>query len=395
MTNFCAVDVTVNELSNAFGNDIEKENFLYSVTETDDPSTSVQMEISYNTETTEDSADNEDKKIDIKKGTISCEKNRKSSVYNKRGRKLGYRSENTKDDGAVCEVCGAKAGKHSYYGGYVCQSCRAFFRRCVQTQAYHSLECTGGTDSKSPLHLSCDINKSSRKNCRACRWERCIKAGMKISYVQFDTKINGSHFSFSENLTQILHELSKLSESLLDNMCLTLPLESTDIKKVDTLSLGHSLQIMSVVPSLKMFNKKYQTCLISESSHFVAVYRKVMYMHRLGEDIYKLLYPPGWCIIPTMEKQHHQLCSKVKETFHLDGVGRLLTQLIVMFQTEPSAGKMEDVEKMQICWVTTSLIYCRKYFERSGLCRSELGKMIMTIEYLRQLYQMDQLYVII
>ena len=33
------------------------------------------------------------------------------------------------DDGAVCEVCGAKAGRHSYYGGYVCQSCRAFFRR--------------------------------------------------------------------------------------------------------------------------------------------------------------------------------------------------------------------------------------------------------------------------
>ena len=33
-----------------------------------------------------------------------------------------------------------------------------------------------------------------------------ILLGMKISYVQFDTKINGSHFSFSENLTQILHE---------------------------------------------------------------------------------------------------------------------------------------------------------------------------------------------
>ena len=47
------------------------------------------------------------------------------------------------------------------------------------------------------------------------------------------------------------------------------------ILQVDTLSLGHSLQIMSVVPSLKMFNKKYQTGLISESSHFVAVYRKV------------------------------------------------------------------------------------------------------------------------
>ena len=67
----------MNELSNVFGNKIEKENFLYSVTETEDPSTNVQIEISYNTETTEDN-DNEDKKIENKKGTISCEKNRKS-----------------------------------------------------------------------------------------------------------------------------------------------------------------------------------------------------------------------------------------------------------------------------------------------------------------------------
>ena len=27
------------------------------------------------------------------------------------------------------QVCGAKAGRHSYYGGDVCTSCRAFFRR--------------------------------------------------------------------------------------------------------------------------------------------------------------------------------------------------------------------------------------------------------------------------
>ena len=76
--------------------------------------------------------------------------------HSKRGRKLGYRSENTKEEGALCQVrtggssniilcvilkftmlftlfsaqvCGAKAGRHSYYGGDVCTSCRAFFRR--------------------------------------------------------------------------------------------------------------------------------------------------------------------------------------------------------------------------------------------------------------------------
>ena len=33
-----------------------------------------------------------------------------------------------------CPVCHEKAGKHSYYGGRVCPSCRAFFRRAVQSK---------------------------------------------------------------------------------------------------------------------------------------------------------------------------------------------------------------------------------------------------------------------
>ena len=32
----------------------------------------------------------------------------------------------------VCHVCGAPAGRHNYYGGQVCASCRAFFRRSVR-----------------------------------------------------------------------------------------------------------------------------------------------------------------------------------------------------------------------------------------------------------------------
>ena len=39
----------------------------------------------------------------------------------------------TNDEPRPCLVCGEKAGKHSYYGGQVCPSCRAFFRRSVQS----------------------------------------------------------------------------------------------------------------------------------------------------------------------------------------------------------------------------------------------------------------------
>ena len=94
--------------------------------------------------------------------------------HSKRGRKLGYRSENTKEEGALCQVraggssnvilcfilkfimlpaltftqvCGAKAGRHSYYGGDVCTSCRAFFRRWV------ILHTTGCLYKLSPINL--------------------------------------------------------------------------------------------------------------------------------------------------------------------------------------------------------------------------------------------------
>ena len=35
----------------------------------------------------------------------------------------------------LCQICGELAGKHSYYGGRSCQSCRAFFRRSAETLA--------------------------------------------------------------------------------------------------------------------------------------------------------------------------------------------------------------------------------------------------------------------
>ena len=35
-------------------------------------------------------------------------------------------------ESSLCQVCGETAGRHNYYGGRSCQSCRAFFRRSVE-----------------------------------------------------------------------------------------------------------------------------------------------------------------------------------------------------------------------------------------------------------------------
>ena len=61
----------------------------------------------------------------------------------------------------MCYVCGEKAGKHSYYGGQVCASCRAFFRRSVQSKYYEIFQCK--------FEKRCRITLQTRKTCQFCR----------------------------------------------------------------------------------------------------------------------------------------------------------------------------------------------------------------------------------
>eukprot|EP00092_Neocalanus_flemingeri_P002637 GFUD01002824.1.p1 GENE.GFUD01002824.1~~GFUD01002824.1.p1 ORF type:complete len:291 (+),score=76.12 GFUD01002824.1:87-959(+) len=74
-----------------------------------------------------------------------------------------------------CNVCRERAGKHSYYGGQVCPSCRAFFRRSVQSGYNTSYVCVKNKD--------CQMSLKTRKNCQFCRYKLCEEAGMKTAWV--------------------------------------------------------------------------------------------------------------------------------------------------------------------------------------------------------------------
>ena len=89
----------------------------------------------------------------------------------------------TEDCGAspatLCPVCSApKTGKHCYYGGKVCISCRGFFRRSVQSNHYKVFECQ--QDGK------CPVDSKGRKGCKYCRFQKCLENSMRISYVMTD-----------------------------------------------------------------------------------------------------------------------------------------------------------------------------------------------------------------
>ena len=91
-------------------------------------------------------------------------------------RKYQYRQRRRKAYPLLpCHVCGETAGKHCYYGGQACFSCRAFFKRAVESDGYKGFFCM--------KDRQCQINLKSRKKCKYCRYQACLVAGMKTVWV--------------------------------------------------------------------------------------------------------------------------------------------------------------------------------------------------------------------
>ncbi|UYV67270.1 Hr39, partial [Cordylochernes scorpioides] len=68
-----------------------------------------------------------------------------------------------------CPVCSDRiSGFH--YGIFSCESCKGFFKRTVQNKKNYVCVRGGG----------CHITVVTRKKCPACRFDKCLKMGMKL-----------------------------------------------------------------------------------------------------------------------------------------------------------------------------------------------------------------------
>ncbi len=65
--------------------------------------------------------------------------------------------------------------RHLNYGADACFSCRAFFRRTHQKRQPPSFECKSGGD--------CEVTARTRRRCQSCRYDRCLRAGMRPEFV--------------------------------------------------------------------------------------------------------------------------------------------------------------------------------------------------------------------
>ncbi|XP_076248997.1 ftz transcription factor 1 isoform X3 [Calliopsis andreniformis] len=79
-----------------------------------------------------------------------------------------------------CPVCGDKVSGY-HYGLLTCESCKGFFKRTVQNKKVYT--CVA--------ERSCHIDKTQRKRCPYCRFQKCLEVGMKLEAVRADRMRGG------------------------------------------------------------------------------------------------------------------------------------------------------------------------------------------------------------
>ena len=79
----------------------------------------------------------------------------------------------TSDEEKTCPICKFSSDQilQIHYGGPACFSCRAFFRRAHQKTKNPNFLCKRGN--------SCEVTVKTRRRCQKCRYELCLRNGMR------------------------------------------------------------------------------------------------------------------------------------------------------------------------------------------------------------------------
>ncbi|KAM3599370.1 uncharacterized protein V6R79_004627 [Siganus canaliculatus] len=80
----------------------------------------------------------------------------------------------------LCPVCGDKVSGY-HYGLLTCESCKGFFKRTVQNNKKYI--CADNQE--------CIIDKTQRKRCPFCRFQKCLHVGMRLDAVRADRMRGG------------------------------------------------------------------------------------------------------------------------------------------------------------------------------------------------------------
>uniref|UniRef100_A0A3Q0QVE3 Estrogen-related receptor delta n=1 Tax=Amphilophus citrinellus TaxID=61819 RepID=A0A3Q0QVE3_AMPCI len=97
----------------------------------------------------------------------------------------------------LCLVCGDFASGY-HYGVASCEACKAFFKRTIQ----------GNIEYTCPVMNECEITKRRRKACQACRFRKCLQAGMMREGVRLD-RVRGGRQKYKRRVETGLSSCTK------------------------------------------------------------------------------------------------------------------------------------------------------------------------------------------
>jgi len=122
------------------------------------------------------------------------------------------------DQATLCHICSDRAtGNH--YGAISCDGCKGFFRRSIRKE--HNYKCR--------FQQNCNVDKTHRNACRACRLRRCLVAGMRQNAIQNERDVIGKRRKLeSEGETS-----SSFFQSLIYSEKLCLQLRESVIKSTE------------------------------------------------------------------------------------------------------------------------------------------------------------------
>lgn len=74
--------------------------------------------------------------------------------------------------GTCCRVCGDPSAYRKHYKVFCCEGCKKFFYNVLKGTTV-TFECVNNK-------FECPVTALSRTDCKACRFAKCVAAGMKI-----------------------------------------------------------------------------------------------------------------------------------------------------------------------------------------------------------------------
>ncbi|MBN3310198.1 NR5A2 protein, partial [Amia calva] len=79
-----------------------------------------------------------------------------------------------------CPICGDRVSGY-HYGLLTCESCKGFFKRTVQNDKRYTC----------PERQNCPVDTAHRKRCPSCRFQKCLRVGMRREAVRADRMRGG------------------------------------------------------------------------------------------------------------------------------------------------------------------------------------------------------------